>query len=394
MHEVLLTGFPSVLAHRVLVELLASTTGANKVTSVFVLVRPKARDAARTMLETLSPSARARVTMLEGVVAAIDMGLSGAEYNDLCQRITLIHHTAHVAYAGVDRETAEHANVTGTREVLEIAKRTANRARLVHQSTCFVSGDRHGTVREGELDAGQGFRDVIEETRARAEKLIQRWADRVPAVVVRPSTIVGDVDTGVYDRLEGPYALATMLLSHRADRGVALPGDRDSAVHVAPVDYVARASVALGFTAAAVGRAFHLTDPEPCSVPEVFDAVAQLVGRPQLRGVLAPGVARAVMRSAFMQKLAPKPAVLAATLSRRVTYSTEGARDLLGPHGITCPGLLTYLPKLVDFARTRRDHQAATGICDVDPHSERMTDAPVVEQAESAKKRHARSADE
>src|SRR5262249_36488156 len=155
----------------------------------------------------------ARVLVLEGDVAAIDMGLSGAEYMDLARRVTLVHHTAHVAYAGVDRETAERVNVGGTREVLELARAAGGAARVVHYATRFVSGDRRGVVRESELDCGQHFRTVIEETRARAEKLVERYATRVPITTVRPSTIVGDTETGAYDRLEGPYPLIAQLLS-------------------------------------------------------------------------------------------------------------------------------------------------------------------------------------
>jgi len=354
MQTVLLTGYPSVLAHRVLLEL---TSDAPRVGRVLVLVRSKAVDEARELLATLPAPRKVRVEMLEGDVSAIDLGLSGAEHRELVSCVSLVHHTAHVAYPGVDRETAEAGNVTGTREILEVCK--SARARLVHYSTCFVSGDRRGLVRETELDEGQGFPSVIEETRARAEKLVRRYDDRVRAVIVRPSTIVGDTKTGAYDRLEGPYSLARMLLAPRAELGVALPGDRDTPVHVAPVDYVARAAVELGFDEAALGQTFHLTDPQPASVPEAFDAIAQLVGRPQLRGVVAPGVARAVMRTAFMQRLAPRPASLAATLSRRVRYASDNAQTLLAPRGISCPSLPTYLPVLVDFVQHRASRDAA-----------------------------------
>src|SRR5438309_597100 len=78
---------------------------------------------------------------------------------------------------------------------------------LVHKSTAPVSGDRRGMVLESELDRGQRARNVVEATKLRAEKIVRNAAREVPVIVVRPTTVIGDSQTGEVDRLDGPYLL-------------------------------------------------------------------------------------------------------------------------------------------------------------------------------------------
>ena len=113
----LLTGFPSnELACRVLARLLEAEPTAR----VICLVPARFAEAAEAWLATRSEQERGRVEQIEGDVAAIDMGLSGAEYRDLMARVRRIHHCAAVTYSGAPLEMAEQVNVGGTHEVLEL----------------------------------------------------------------------------------------------------------------------------------------------------------------------------------------------------------------------------------------------------------------------------------
>src|SRR5262249_34843628 len=155
----------------------------------------------------LGEEQRKRVSLLEGDAAAMDLGLSGVEFRSITQEISIIHHCAAISYPGVDRKGAEHVNVQGVTEILELARACTKLECLVHHSTAAVSGDRSGTVLEDDLDLGQGFRNVVEETRARAERIMRRAMPELPICVLRPTIVVGDSTTGEVDRLDGPYLL-------------------------------------------------------------------------------------------------------------------------------------------------------------------------------------------
>ena len=72
--------------------------------------------------------------------------------------------------------------------MLETARACPKLQRLVHFSTCYVSGDRVGVVAEDELDAGQSFRNAYEETKYQAEKLVQKAKGQLPITIIRPSS--------------------------------------------------------------------------------------------------------------------------------------------------------------------------------------------------------------
>jgi thioester reductase-like protein len=131
---VLLTGYPSLVARAVCAEIVHADPKA-KVTAV---VRSKFFEEARSSRDALPSELRKRVRLLEGDAAAIDLGLSGAELKSLSREVTRIHHCAQVTYLGVDRATAEHVNVDGAREAVELAKACDKLEALVFHSTAHV----------------------------------------------------------------------------------------------------------------------------------------------------------------------------------------------------------------------------------------------------------------
>src|SRR6478735_2814321 len=175
----------------------------------------------------------------------MDFGMSGRRFLDLTQRVDLVHHCAFATYAGVRRETAERINVGGTGEVLELCEASTRNCRLVLWSTAGISGKRRGRVVESELVAPTSFASPIEETRFRAEQMVRQAMERVPTTILRPSTIVGDSETGEIDRMEGPYLLILLMLSSPVDLRVPLPGRGDVPLHLVPIDYVVDAGYAI-----------------------------------------------------------------------------------------------------------------------------------------------------
>lgn len=353
---VLLTGYPSMLARTVCAEVVRSDARAQ----VHAVVRAKFAAEARAALGELQAGERKRVTIVEGDAAAIDFGLSGAELRDLLRDVTHIHHCAQVTYLGVDRKTAEHVNIGGAHEAIEVASLCPKLQMLVFHSTANVSGDRRGVVAEDELKAGQAFRSVVDETRALAEKIVRAAMPKLPIAVMRPATIVGNSRTGEVDRFDGPYLMILLVVTSPPDLALPLPGSGDAPLNLVPIDWVARASVALGRDARARGRTFHLVDPHPLSARRVFEVVAHAGGRRSPRGSIPANLAKALLRAPGIGNLAKSPRAFLETLTTDVAYDARNADELLAGAGIACPPLESYVDKLVEFAKHRVRERRAT----------------------------------
>lgn len=185
----LVTGFPSAYARRMIEVALASDPAA----FLYITVDPAFAAEAHALLAGMIASHRDRVALLEGSPTAIDFGLSGAEFRKITREVDLIHHMVHATSAGerADKKLLDAMNIGSAAEILEIARAASSLRCLVFHSTAGVSGDRHGVVYEGDLDEGQSFRSAALESRMRAEKLVRRAMRDVPVAVVRPTTLVG-----------------------------------------------------------------------------------------------------------------------------------------------------------------------------------------------------------
>jgi len=117
------------------------------------------------------------------------------------------HCAASLSFKEEHREETFSANVSGTRNVLEWMDRNGVR-RLHYLSTAYVSGNRHGLVKEDELNCGQAFYNPYEESKMQAEQLVYLWSAKTGGrfTVYRPSVIVGDSKTGYAATPQGYYA--------------------------------------------------------------------------------------------------------------------------------------------------------------------------------------------
>lgn len=367
----LVTGFPtSFLAVRVVKKILAEEPRA----ALRLVVQDKFMERALSELERMDAHDAERVTVLEGDAAAMDLGLSGREFVQLASEVDVIHHCAAITYLGVDAKAAHELNVGGTREVLELAQEADHLARLVHWSSALVSGGRRGYVLEEELLAPDGFRNAIEETRFQAEELVRRASSAIPTTILRPAIIVGDSVTGEIDRLEGPYLLVLLMLNAPADLRMPLPGRGDVPLNLVPVDYVVDAGFAIARDRRALGKTFHLVDPEPVTARRVFELIARAAGRPVPRGFLPTNLATALLRTPGVERFAHVPRAFLEQLATEVVYDDRNARDILDELDVPCPPFESYVGVMVDYVQrqqaTRRAQTTAsedTGRADADP---------------------------
>jgi nucleoside-diphosphate-sugar epimerase len=335
----LITGFPT-FAARHLVQLLLERAPDARLTCV---VLPRHLVQARTVAEGWGEPAR--LTLLEGDVCALDMGLTGAQFKALREDVTEVYHLAALWHTAASPRRLRQVNVEGTRNVILCARDFKALVRFHHLSTAYVCGDREGIIMEEELEEQQRFLNAYEETQYEAERLVRREA--LPFVIYRPSLIVGHSRTGQIDRLSGPYALIKPLVSLPVDVPLPMPGAGQAPLNMVPVDYVVEALYAIGQQERAVGRTFHLVDPNPMAARRVFELVALTAGRPLPRLNVPEALARALGRAPLLSRIAGVASVqVLGDFNRWSLFNGLNAAELTR-EGPWCPPLPSYIEPLV-----------------------------------------------
>jgi thioester reductase-like protein len=346
--SVLVTGFPTRQAAVHLVRELA----VRDERSVCCLVAESRRERALELLEELPPAARERVTLWVGDPRSMDLGLSGEEFAVLAERVEVIHHCASITDpAGTEEEAA--GNVRAMAELLELADAAPRVNRLVCWSSATVSGNREGFVKETDLDSAAGFRNPIEESLYRVERMLQESADELPIVVLRPALMVGDSTTGESEALDGLYLLIRFLLSAPEDYRIPTPSRTGVRISAVPVDYAVKAALHIAADDSAIGRTFHIVDPKPVTVQHALQLFAEATGRPAPREHDPLNLATALMRAPGLQRFRNTTCAFLDQLKTDVIYDDRNTRELLTNAGISCPALESYVDVMV--ARARQD---------------------------------------
>jgi len=352
-HGVLLTGFPSnELACAVLGRLLETEPHAR----IICLVPERFMEAAESWLASRSEGEQARVELLEGDVAAIDMGLSGAEYRALMARVRRIHHCAAVTYSGAPLEMAEQVNVGGTHEVLELGRAIRRVERIVHWSTLSAVGDVRGVVTESTLVEPASTR--LMHTRFLAERQMWRARSELPITVLRPALLVGDRERGVLRRVEGLHLLIAGIMATPRELPLPVLGLPDAPLQAVPIDYAVDAGLTLARAKDTVGQTLHIVESSPPSLGQVFACLSDLIGRPPPVGAVPLALTRMLTRLPGLTRVVHAQRALLEEVGRNVRVDDGQARQILARAGLVCPPLLTHLPRLVQHVAEHRGGMA------------------------------------
>jgi thioester reductase-like protein len=328
-------------------QLLASEPEA----SLIALVRAADEPAAAAFTNDLALGERDRLRALVADPCALDFGLSGAGYLELTRSVDRVYHFASRLEASAG-EAGASANLAAARELVEFARASARLRGAVLLSSAFVSGLRSGVVLETELSAGQRFRGPIEESLATVEAMLERHPE-VPALIVRPTQIVGDSQRGELERREWPYPLIAWVANGPEEISLALPRAH-GALQIVPIDFVLRATQQLAQDAKNYGRRYHLVDDHPPTLEEFVVLLAEKCNKriAPAPNALARGIGSLRLLSDNRRSLFDVPGADA-------RYDDQQARAALAKSGILCPPVETYLPALVDFVNREQQRERA-----------------------------------
>lgn len=350
--RVLITGFPGLVAQRI----AAGLTAGNRNLILNLLVQPERQTAAKQALAELGLTDQC--VLLSGDVAAAGFGLDEKTLADLKRETREVWHLAAIDEIAAAEQPAWRVNVEGTQHLLDLCETMIHLEKLVYFSTCFVSGLREGLIREDELEYGQGFKNHFESTRFEGEALVQKRRTVVPTVIIRSGFLVGDTRTGRIDQGDGPNHLIRSLARAKQEGKLArytnrrLPSFGKGAAYLAltPIDYLTTAALHIAAQAGAIGRNFHLCDPDPLTAREFTDAVLTHFGLAPSRGVLPLSLLKPTASLTKLGELLQVPDQWWPYVDHYTVYDCKNALAFLKDSDINCPHLSEYLGALLDFA--------------------------------------------
>ncbi|NIJ10669.1 thioester reductase-like protein [Saccharomonospora amisosensis] len=308
-----------------------------------------------------------KTTLVAGDLAAERLGVTERMREELRGKVDHVVHLAALYDLTADDEESARANVAGTRGVVELAE-DVRAGCLHHVSSVAVAGDYEGVFTEEMFDAGQRLPTPYHRTKFEAERLV-REQDRVPWRVYRPAVVVGHSETGEMDKVDGPYYFFSGISRLASLPSLPAVGPDIGDTNIVPVDYVTKALLELVTKNGLDGRAFHLVNPQPQPVLEVYNAFARAAGAPTVRVRLGrrlslglvgaarlsehvPGVCLA--RDAALERLGIPP-VLLNTLTFPSVFASADTRRALAGSGVDVPSLDSYAGVLWRYWREHLD---------------------------------------
>jgi thioester reductase-like protein len=248
-----------------------------------LLVRGSKRESAQERMEAICQHWEQelghnlpRPVMIEGDLRESELGLTRDSKRWVARHCDqMIHSAASLSFHADSDGEPWRTNYDGTRHMLDLCRATKIR-RLHYVSTAYVCGLREGTILESDLDRNQKFRNVYEESKFRAERLVRSAEGVDQLTVYRPAVIAGDSQTGYTNTYHGIYLYLRLmaLVVPRQPVGpdgkrmtrLRLPMTGDERRNVIPVDWASQAMSHLILSRESHGNTFHLA-PDQCVTP-------------------------------------------------------------------------------------------------------------------------------
>ncbi len=256
-----ITGGTGLVGSNMLPRLLREYPGS----TITLLVRGTSEEEACDRVATIAQriavgegitDAALRMDAMLGDVSLERCGLTTAQRDRLVNETTHVIHGAATIRFDHPIDEARAINCGGTLRLLELARRCVHLDRFVYIGSSSVSGQRAGHIYEHELEMGQTFFNTYEQSKNESERIVRDHMHEIPAVVFRPSIIIGDSRSGKTSTFNVIYIPLRLLYKGMLTY---VPGTPETTLDLVPIDWVDDAMVAIMKRTESIGKVFHIT---------------------------------------------------------------------------------------------------------------------------------------
>ncbi|MDP4085748.1 MAG: SDR family oxidoreductase [Bacillota bacterium] len=351
------TGFPGFICNQLIREVLQRN---NRKGVVAVLVLPGMMEKARMEKKVIMKEfdlPESSFMIIEGNITMPALSILEETQKILEETITHVFHLAAIYDLAVPKDIAYEVNVKGTENVNQWVQKLPHLKRYTYFSTAYVAGTREGKLYEHELILPASFKNFYEETKYYAEQLVEELKKVVPVTIIRPGIVKGHSKTGETVKFDGPYFILNFL-----DRLRFLPimprlGKSNSVVNLVPIDYIIQATTYLSFLDDGANKTYHLTDPNPYSVSDLYEMLMKELTNKVPKGTLPLTMAKWGLSIRPLRKfLKVEKEALDYFTWKGEFDCTEVQNDLMGS-GISCPDFKEGVREMVAFYSRNKENQ-------------------------------------
>ncbi|MCM3663172.1 SDR family oxidoreductase [Mesobacillus subterraneus] len=343
------TGFPGFISNQLIREVLRKNNGEG---TVNVLVLPSMTEKAnfeRMAIIRDFGISEDQFRIIEGDITQPGLEIHPEKNELLKERVTHVFHLAAIYDLAVPKDIAFRVNVDGTRNVNDWVRTLKNIQRFTYFSTGFVAGKREGILYEDELIRPPAFKNFYEETKYEAEVLVDSLKAEVPVTIIRPGIVKGHSKTGETIKFDGPYFIMNFI-----DRLSFMPflprlGKGDTVVNLVPVDYIIEATTYLTFADKGAGKTYHLTDPKPYKVSELYEMMMAELLQKQPKGSVPLSLAKAGLNFRVLRRYLGVEKEALDYFTWRGNFDSSQAQDDLKGSGIQCPDFKEGISAMASF---------------------------------------------
>lgn len=338
---------------------------------VYLLCRKSSHGKFHDLMDELGATEQQLVPIFGDI--SQDALVSGEDLSKLKGTIDHVFHLAAIYDMNMSEAEGEAINNQGTRNVVNFVNQLGGKVKLHHMSSIAVAGTEwEGVFKESMFDEGQTFNHPYYSSKFTSEKIV-RDESKVPFRIYRPGMVVGDSQTGIMDKVDGPYYFFKMIqrIRNNVPKWLPLLGITGGQMPVCPVDYVADATDYIAHKDGLDGRAFCLVQNPAPSVGDFMQTMFTAAHGPDfaknfdLPDIKVPSKAKDLFNKFAVSDLATTISnALGAPIStltyafNKFEFDDKNTRQALKGSGISCPRLETYADKLWDYWEWNLDSAA------------------------------------
>ncbi len=333
--------------------------------TVYVLVRPKSVAKVDELRAFWGPASNRRVVAVKGDLGQPQLGVGKADLAKLQGKVRHFYHLGAVYDIDASAEEMQEANVAGTGNALALAA-AIGAGCFHHVSSIAAAGLYRGTFSEDMFEEAEELDHPYHRTKHDSEAMV-RANGKVPFRIYRPGIVLGHSQTGVIDKIDGPYYFFKALQKLRASwpRTMALVGIEGGYLNAVPVDFVVAALVHLSHLPKKHdGECYHLTDPKTRRMGEVLNVFARAAHAPEMAvrldtkvfEMVPEGVAQTIGRSRPVQNVFNQllrdlqiPRSVLQFVNYPTRFDSTETQKLLDEAKIRVPPLEDYAWRLWDY---------------------------------------------